>query len=91
MYIDACLCQRIIHNLTLTTVDASVRCPDPRHPKHGSRHPSPEGDDYPQGAVIRYTCFPQFDIHGPVTRMCLANGQWSEKAPECLSKYTYFK
>lgn len=66
-------------------VDASVRCPDPRHPKHGSRHPSPEGDDYPQGAVIRYTCFPQFDIHGPVTRMCLANGQWSEKAPECLT------
>lgn len=66
-------------------VDASVRCPDPRHPKDGSRHPSPEGDDYPQGAVIRYTCFPQYEIRGPVTRTCLADGKWSGKAPKCLT------
>ena len=86
MHVDAFSCQRIIHTYILTAVDASVRCPDPRHPKDGSRHPSPEGDDYPQGAVIRYTCFPQYEIRGPVTRTCLADGKWSGKAPKCLSK-----
>ena len=70
------------------SVDSRIRCPDPGNPRNGDRHPSPEEeDDYPQGTVIRYTCFPQFDLHGPVTRTCMADGKWSDKAPECLSKY----
>jgi len=67
-------------------VDPSVRCQDPGDPANGDRIPAPkEGNDYPQGSVIRYTCFPQFDLHGPVTRMCLSDGRWSDKAPECLT------
>ena len=37
--------------------------------------------------MIRYTCYPHYNLHGPVTRTCLADGSWSEKAPECLSEY----
>ena len=36
--------------------------------------------------MIRYTCYPHYNIHGPVTRTCLADSSWSEKAPECLSE-----
>ncbi|XP_022788298.1 prothrombin-like [Stylophora pistillata] len=35
--------------------------------------------------MIRYTCFPQYEIRGPVTRTCLADGKWSGKAPKCLT------
>ena len=73
--------------LYLFPVDSRIRCRDPGNPRNGDRHPAPEEeDDYPQGTVIRYTCFPQFNLHGPVTRTCMGDGEWSDKAPECLSK-----
>ena len=37
--------------------------------------------------MIRYTCYPHYNLHGPVTRTCLADSSWSKKAPECLSEY----
>jgi len=82
----------IFWTMILFSVDTRIRCPDPGNPRNGDRHPSPEEEDYyPQGTVIRYTCFPQFNIHGPVARTCMGDGKWSDKAPECLGKCTLIK
>lgn len=68
-------------------VGPSRNCPDPGNPAQGDRNPPPTdgSSDYPQGSMIRYTCYPHYNLHGPVTRTCLADGSWSAKAPECLS------
>ena len=71
------------------TSRSQYKLPWSRNPANGDRNPPPRNgsSDYPQGSMIRYTCYPHYNLHGPVTRTCLADGSWSKKAPECLSEY----
>lgn len=63
-----------------------VRCRDPGHPTKGNRNPGPdESNYYPQGKVIRFTCYPQYKLFGSVTSICQTGGSWSNKVPECLA------
>ena len=71
------------------TSRSQYKPPDPGDPANGDRNPPLRNgsSDYPQGSMIRYTCYPHYNLHGPVTRTCLADGSWSKKAPECLGEY----
>ena len=46
------------------------------------------------GDTATYNCKHGFQLIGPGTRVCQANGQWSDEAPTCSCRFyakTYFK
>ena len=38
------------------------------------------------GSVANYSCDNGYELVGPSTRMCQANGSWSDTAPSCKGK-----
>ena len=39
---------------------------------------------------VDFTCEPGYNLVGASSAVCLANGTWTEKMPQCISKMHYF-
>ncbi len=59
-----------------------ITCPDLDDPKYGSVK---VGGNTP-GSKADYKCDDGFKLVGVAWRRCQDNGQWSGKAPTCMSK-----
>ncbi|XP_068090442.1 sushi, von Willebrand factor type A, EGF and pentraxin domain-containing protein 1 isoform X2 [Hyperolius riggenbachi] len=57
-----------------------IDCGPPEDISHGFLNSS--GFSYNE--IVQYACFPGYEIHGSVTRQCLASGLWSGSPPTCL-------
>ncbi|XP_065290015.1 sushi, von Willebrand factor type A, EGF and pentraxin domain-containing protein 1-like [Dermacentor albipictus] len=56
-----------------------VSCPEPEEVPHGTAvYPSTT-----YGSSVEYQCDPWFQLHGVQQRTCLADGTWSDSAPQC--------
>ncbi|XP_020624029.1 mannan-binding lectin serine protease 2-like [Orbicella faveolata] len=58
-----------------------VNCGNPGIPLHGKITES--GFTYKK--VVSYSCNKYFELHGPKTRQCLADGKWSGEQPKCVA------
>ena len=59
----------------------AVNCGNPGKPLHGKITES--GFTYKK--VVSYSCDKYFELHGPKTRQCLADGKWSGEQPKCVA------
>ena len=60
-----------------------VDCGDPGTPSNGFK----TGSNYKFGSVVSYSCTTGYQLSGPQTRSCQANGKWSGTQPECVGEY----
>ena len=72
------------HNLIHihTCASAVVVCPGLMNPDNGQV----ELSDMVFGSIATYSCDTGYNLNGSVTRMCMADGQWSGENPACQSK-----
>ena len=60
---------------------SAVNCGNPGIPLHGKITES--GFTYKK--VVSYSCDKYFELRGPKTRECLADGKWSGEQPKCVA------
>ncbi|XP_010791795.1 complement factor B-like [Notothenia coriiceps] len=60
-------------------------CADPGIPPGASR----AGNIFGVDETVKYSCNSNLFLVGSSERVCLENGQWSNKEPACYYKYTY--
>ncbi|XP_034615478.1 CUB and sushi domain-containing protein 3 [Trachemys scripta elegans] len=59
--------------------DTAGSCGDPGIPGHGSR----EDSDFKIKSTVRFNCEIGYILHGSEERICLGNGTWTGRQPEC--------
>ena len=56
-----------------------VGCGDPGSPANGHKI----GTEFWSGKVVMFACDPGYHLEGPSSRLCLAQGNWSDTMPTC--------
>uniref|UniRef100_A0A8C6QR27 CUB and Sushi multiple domains 3 n=1 Tax=Nannospalax galili TaxID=1026970 RepID=A0A8C6QR27_NANGA len=59
--------------------DTTGTCGDPGTPGHGSRQES----EFRTKSIVRFACDTGYILHGSEERICLSNGSWTGRQPEC--------
>ena len=62
---------------------AVVECEDPGTPIYGTRR----GDIFTYKSKTEFTCDVGYRLQGAPNITCQANGNWSDKTPDCQRKF----
>ena len=60
-----------------------VDCGDPGTPSNGFR----SVPNFKFSSVVSFSCATGYEISGPQTRSCQANGRWSQTLAECVGEF----
>ena len=62
---------------------SAVNCPQLPALANGTR----VGDVFEFNVVVRFSCFPGYELRGSHSTSCLSTQQWSDPLPNCIRKY----